>query len=112
MDYESPNELYKRIGGLTRIPLPKDKNKLGDHLSELVAVQYDVVLEVANWHLKLAEVKQRMLYPKGKEYTELDRNIMLDAHVGVIRKDYELLCKLEELIRDRIELGKTLLTLF
>jgi hypothetical protein len=36
---------------------------------------------------------------------------MLDAHIGIVRQDYEFLCKLEELVRDRLEFGKLLLTL-
>lgn len=111
MDYESPIEVLSRVGRYLRVPLPDEHRTLTAHLRSLEATRYDLAEATAEWHSKVAVYKNRMLHPKDKELTELDRNVMLDAHVSVVRKDYEFLCKLEELVKDRIELGKILLTL-
>lgn len=92
------------------VTMPSGKEKLVDELRCLDACRYELAKKSAEWHRVLAEQKNRMLHPKDKDMTELDRNVMLDAHVAVVRQDYEFLCKLEELVKDRIELGKLLLT--
>jgi hypothetical protein len=111
MDYESPIGIIKRVGVYLGVSMPTDKKRLISELQGLEACRFDLAQKTAEWHCKVAEYRNRMLHPKDKDMTELDRTTMLDAHVAVVRKDYELLCKLEELVRDRIELGKTLLTL-
>lgn len=91
--------------------MPIERTRLIDHLQGLEATRYELAKATVEWHQLVAEYKNRMLHPKDKEMTELDRVTMLDAHVAVVRKDYELLCKLEELVKDRMELGKQLLQL-
>lgn len=111
MDYSSPTEIMRRVGIYLSKAMPTNKEKLADHLVGLEACRYELAEKTVEWHQTVAEVKNRMLHPKDKDLTELDRNVMLESHVAVIRKDYELLVKLDELIRDRIELGKLLLQL-
>ena len=101
----------RRVGIYMNVAMPTDKKRLIKELQGLEACRYDLARKSAEWHKLVAEYKNRMLHPKDKELTELDRTTMLDAHVAVVRKDYEFLCKLEEIVRDRIELGKILLTL-
>jgi len=91
--------------------MPTFRPKLVDHLQSLEACRYELAKAVVEWHKQVAEMKNRMLHPKDPMLTELDRTTMLDAHVSIVRKDYELLVKLEEIVRDRIELGKILLQL-
>lgn len=109
MDYEQPTEIIKKVGTYLNVPLPK--NNLESYLCELESIRFTLAETVTDWHKQVAEMKARMLHPKDKDMTELDRNVMLEAHIAVIRKDYELLVKLEDLIKDRIELGKIILTL-
>ena len=105
MDYKSPTELLRQAGVALRLPLEKDS------LGELDAVRLPLAEAVADWHLKLAESKRQMLHPKDKDFTELDRNIMLDAHVGVVRKDYEMLQRVDQLVEQKISLIISYLTL-
>lgn len=111
MEYESPNEVIKRVGIYLSVAMPTGKARLTEHLIGLEACRFDLARAATQWQQTLSEYKNRMLYPKDKDKTELDRNVMLDAHVAIVRKDYELLCRLEELIKDRLEFGSLLLTL-
>lgn len=111
MEYESPTEIIKRVGGYLSTPLSLDTVVLIDQLTGLEACRFELADKTTEWHQHVAEYRNRMLHPKDKDMTELDRNVMLDAHVAVVRKDYEFLCKLEELVRERLQMGKLLLTL-
>ena len=99
------------MGIYLSVTMPQKKDKLVDHLLGLEACRYDLAQKVAEWHMLLADKKRQALRPKDKEYTELDRTVLLDADISIIRKDYEFLVKLDELVKDRLELGKVLLTL-
>lgn len=62
----------------------------------------------ALYELQVAEGK--MLHPKDKDLTELDRRIYLQTAVSDLRKAYEYVLAIEELVKERIELGKLFLT--
>ncbi len=111
MEYQSPTEILRRLGLYLSVAMPTTGKRLVEHLQGLEACRFDLAKKTAEWHRHTAEYKNRMLHPKDKDMTELDRTTMLEAHVAVVRQDYELLCKLEEIVKDRIELGKILLTL-
>ena len=111
MEYQSPTEIIRRVGVYLSAVMPTDQKKLVDELVGLEACRFELAKMTAEWHMLLADKKRQVLHPKDKDLTELDRNVMLDANVSVIRSDYEFLVKLEELVKDRIELGKVLLTL-
>lgn len=110
-EYESPTAIIKRVGIYLGTAVPIGKQKLIDHLQYLEACRWELTKAVVDQHQTLAETKSRMLHPKDKDMTELDRNTMLDAHIAVIRRDYELLLRIEKLIHERIELGKVFLQL-
>lgn len=104
--YEPPTEIIRRVGGVLREPLPLDQADLYIHLNTLDALRYDLAEASVDWHRLLEEKKNQMLHPKDKDLTDMDRKVMLDASVAVISRDYEFLSKLEELVKERIELGK------
>lgn len=109
MDYQSPTPIIKRVGIYLNNAMPLSRSKLIDHLQGLEATRKELAEAVVDWHLKVAKSKNQMLHPKDKDLTELDRTVMLEAHISVIRRDYEFLVKLEELVKDRIELAKVML---
>lgn len=111
MDYETPSAIIAKIGKYLGKELPDDKQALIKHIKGLESLRFELLEATVEQHKLVAEMKRKMLHPKDKDYTELDRNVMLDAHIAIIRKDYEFLLNLSELIRDRIELTKLLLTL-
>lgn len=110
MEYKAPTEIIRRVGMYLQTPMPLDEKRLTQELVALDGCRYDLAEKSAKWHRLVAEARRRYLHPKDKDLTELDRTTMLDANIGEVRQDYEFLCKLEELVRDRIELGKLLLT--
>lgn len=110
MDYKSPTELFTDVGKELRNSILDDRRSLLDSSKRIQTLQFRLAEAVVDWHQLLAEQKNRMLHPKDKDMTELDRNTMLDAHVAVIRRDYEFLAKLEELVKERLDIIKVLLT--
>lgn len=54
----------------------------------------------------LQEKRKQMLWPKDTGITELDRKVRLAADCSPFERNYELLLKLEEVVRDKIELDK------
>lgn len=55
------------------------------------------------------QAREKLRVPKDKEYTDFDRNTMLDAYTAEVREKYELVKGLEELVSERVELIKILL---
>lgn len=111
MEYQSPTEIIRRVGVYLSTAMPTQQKRLIDELVSLEACRYELANKTAEWHMLLADKKRQVLHPKDKDLTELDRNVMLDANISIIRKDYEFLVMLGELVKDRLELGKLLLTL-
>jgi hypothetical protein len=106
MAYEyHPPESIAKVGVFLSEPLPEDKTELLSHVRALVAVCYGLDVNISNWMRLLAETKAKMLWPKDKELTELDRKTRLDASVAVIESDYELLIRIEALAKLRLELA-------
>lgn len=102
----TPNEIIAKVGTYLRQPLEGD---IRAQLVGLESLRFELA-EVRTDQLQLLHEKEnQMLFPKDKDFTELDRKVRLNASVVVVRKDYELLLKLEELIKERLEFGVKLL---
>lgn len=97
MEY-TPNEVIGKVGAL----LQEDINE--ENILQLEKLQFELAQARTQTMQYLYEKESQMLYPKGKEVTELDRKISLNASVSVIRRDYEMLQSLEKLVVQRIEL--------
>lgn len=110
MEYEPPTDIIRRVGEYLRAGLPNDEVAMRIHLADIDRLQFDLTERRVDWLRLLSEKKNQMLHPKDKDLTDMDRKIMLNASVAVIERDYEFLVKLEELVKDRIELGKLFLT--
>jgi len=57
----------------------------------------------------LYEKRAQALYPKDKEFTELDRKVMLNSSIAQLERDYEFLCDLQIITAERVNLGCTYL---
>jgi hypothetical protein len=106
MEYEQPSIIIK-VGALLREPI--DLDNLVEPLLELERLRYEVVEQKAEWLALLYQKRSQMLWPKTKEKTELDRKTVMDASVAVIEKDYQLLCDVDSLIRERLTVVRLLL---
>lgn len=88
------------------IPIPTNPQA---HLRGLESLRYALAESAVEAHQKLLEKRRQALWPKDKELTELDRKTRLDGDTAGYEADYEFLLKLEEIVKDRIELGKLLI---
>jgi vacuolar-type H+-ATPase subunit E/Vma4 len=79
------------------------------HLRALEALRLELAKASTEAHQKLVEKRRQALWPKDKELTELDRKTRLDGDTAVYEADALFLEKLEEIVKDRLELGKLLL---
>lgn len=98
MDYQEP-PIIKTATDLLRGKVPDD---LEEHVMDIVAIQADVALATADTLKVLLEKRKQLLWPKDKDTTELDRKTRLDADTAPLQRDYELLVRLEELLKQRV----------
>ena len=102
----TPNEIIAKAGAYLRQPLI---GNIKEQLIGLEALRFELAERRTQQLQLLHEKENQMLFPKDKDFTELDRKIRLNASVAVIRRDYEMLTKIEELIKERLEFGIKLL---
>lgn len=108
--YDSPTEVFRVVGRYLSEPLRyKDKEALKLDLVDLDAVRMKLSEARVDWLKLLHEKESQMLHPKDKDLTEMDRKVMLNASVAVIKRDYEFLVSLEKLVEERLALGRELL---
>lgn len=75
-------------------------------LSKLVELRYPLLLEKVKLHKEVSVNREKLRVPKGKEYTDFDRNVMLEAYCADSVEAWERARGLEELVCERIELYK------
>lgn len=108
--YEPPVELLQKLNPLLQDELAVDNlDKLKEQLAKLDAMRYELSYTRCEWFRKLMRERERLRVPKDAQFTELDRKTMLDAHTSVVASDYEFLVSLEQIVKDKLELGITLL---
>ena len=108
-DYVSPPIIHE-VAELLGVPIPEDD--LDAHIIALNALQYAVAVNTVDSLKLLYEKKKQILFPRdipNMKMTELDRTTRLNADTAVLQRDYELLTKIELLIKDRIEVCLRLL---
>lgn len=80
------------------------------YLGELEACKLAILQERVKVQREYFEGREKLRIPKGKEYTDFDRNTMLEASVAELREKYEYVKGLEELVRERVELYKLMMS--
>lgn len=78
-------------------------------MTKLEACRYDLSWERTRLYQKLLQERERARMPKGKDYTELDRKTMLNASTSILEGDYDFIESLEVIVKERLELGISLL---
>lgn len=106
--YESPYKVIHSVAGYLGQPLPTSEKDLKQHLVGLDSVRMELAEARVDWHRLLHEKESQMLHPKDAMFTEMDRKVMLNASVAVIRRDYDYLLTLEQLIQERLAFGREL----
>lgn len=107
-------EIIKRAGDYLRVPLPKEKTKLVEHLIGLESIRFELAETAVDTLKLLYDKRKQMLWPKDipvgkKEPTELDRSTYLNADTSIVERDYQFLIRIEALVKERIELAQKLL---
>jgi len=106
--YESPSEVIHSVAKFLGEPLPDKAPELLAHLKGLEATRLKLGEARVDWHKLLHEKESQMLHPKDANFTEMDRKVMLNASVAVIRRDYDYLLTMEKLIEERLAFGREL----
>lgn len=71
--------------------------------SARVSYEYRIALKT------LYEARRKVLYPKTREYTELDRTTFLAADTASQQFNVDVLKDIQEIIKKRISVGQTML---
>lgn len=80
-----------------------------DHIMALEPLREPLLSLRCKLQKEYYQAREKLRVPKDKEYTDFDRNTMLDAYSSEVREKYELVKGLEELVSERVELIKILL---
>jgi len=78
-------------------------------LRTMVQFQPELLKERCKLQREYFEGREKLRIPKGKEYTDFDRNTMLEASVAGLREKYEYVKGVEELVAQRVELYKLMM---
>lgn len=112
MDYKPPLKIVGKVATFLGQELPyQNTADLRAHLVGLETLGAELAKIRTDWLKTLHEAENSVLYPKDKDFTELDRRVRLQAAVAEIRRDYDYLVALEGLSARRLELGLKLLDL-
>jgi hypothetical protein len=110
INYETPIELFAKTGDAMREPLDyENSSNLMKQLSTAQSIRFELSNARCQWYSKLVEARERVRMPKDKEYTDLDRKILLEASTARIEEDYRFLLALEDIVSAYIGLGQTFL---
>lgn len=96
MDYLLPADLIARV----REELAKDYD-----LPELNRLYVTIGIERSKAKTALSEARGRFLYPKDKDYTDLDRKTLLGANTTLQEANYSYLLTLETALANAIAIG-------
>lgn len=103
MNDNTPNIIIGKVGALLRQPMTPD------NLKELDALRFELLETKNDLMQTLYEQRSRMLMPKDKNLSELDRKVSMNASTAVMERDYTFLCDLDRIIEQRLQLAQKLL---
>lgn len=82
---------------------------LETQVGELEELREPLLSARVDCYKTLCKKREQYRHPKDKEYTDFDRQTMLNAAVADVQAEYELVHGLEKLVAERVELIKILL---
>jgi hypothetical protein len=103
-------DVITAVSKVLSIPIPDDRGSLIAHLKHVEGLGLELAVARVEALKTLHDGENKMLYPKDKELTELDRKVKLQAAVSELKRDADYLIALEALVARRLELGTILLT--
>lgn len=97
MDYQLPVGLLERVR--------EELEKIPFNLPAINKLYLNVGEERVKAYVSLLEARGRFLYPKDKEYTDLDRKTLLGANTAAQERDYQFLVVLEQTLANAVSIG-------
>jgi len=95
--------LKSEISFILSEDLPIVPEDIKTHLSACLKLTKPVMTARCNAQFKLATERDRLRHPKDlKQFTDMDRTIMLDSATAHLSKEYNALKGLEDLLQQRI----------
>ena len=108
--YESPIQLFSDVAIILQDELEvSDIDKLKEQLSSMSIARYNIVACKKTMYEALLKARNRVLLPKSKDYTELDRKVQQGSAISQQEADYDFLCNIDDILKERIELGSLIL---
>ena len=101
--------LKDSVGDLLKEPFPNTSAEVKTSLERCMNLTEPLLVARCEAQAKLATEKDRLRYPKDKDYTDFDRTIMLNSAIADFEQDYQILFGLECLLNVRISVLSQLL---
>ena len=96
------DELISNLKRVLSAKLPESHDGAKSSLGACMQLSEPILTARVNAQYILANKREQARHPKDKEYTDLDRGVMLEAAVSEYMRDYELLRGLETLLAERL----------
>lgn len=107
--YSTPS-IIAQYGELLRMDLPTETPAiLLVHVKALLALRFELAGQTNRWLVIVHEARSKVLWPKDKDKTELDRKTYMDAAIAQLQADYDMLLKIDEIVKERLEFALLLL---
>lgn len=102
-EYESPYDLFNRVGEYVRTPIPVKLGNLMKERSKVDALRYELAETIKKTSYVLNTRRMSAKQPKDKNITDLDRDVEIRGATAQIQADYDFLLELKEIIADRLK---------
>lgn len=103
-------DIKAQISDILSQPLPNTKDDIIASLNASMSLTEPILTARCTVQAKWLTERERLRHPKDlKQFTDLDRTIMLDAAVADLQKEYNELKGLEDLLNRRIAVLSSLL---
>ena len=97
-------DLKAQISNILSQPLPTTKDDVIGSLNVCMTLTAPILMARCAAQAKWYTERDRLRHPKDlKQFTDLDRTIMLEAAVADLQKEYNELKGLEDLLNQRIQ---------
>jgi hypothetical protein len=97
----SYTDIIQRTSALLELEIPITESDLENALKDLEMTRKTLLEERVEAQIELTRKRAQYLHPKDRDLTNLDREIMLNAHTTAEVQRFELLKGLEYLVKDR-----------
>jgi hypothetical protein len=107
MEYQSPLELFERVGNFIREEtIPTGRKALLQYLANSDVIRLDLSLERKNIAYLLNTRRMASKQPKSTYVTDLDREVEIKGATALLQADFEFITELSIIIAERLETAR------